>query len=60
MLESFLLEGNQAIDLNNSNSIHFGGLSVTDPCLSWNQTEILLLELADKWIKGSPEPMAFG
>jgi len=46
MVESFLKEGNQAVDSANPDSIDLGGLSVTDPCLSWEKTEAFLLELA--------------
>lgn len=40
MIESFLAEGNQS-----ENEVF--GKSVTDPCLSWKDTERLLFELAD-------------
>lgn len=39
MLESFLEEGNQPIDPNNL----IYGLSITDPCLGWQDTEKLIL-----------------
>lgn len=41
MIESFIEEGNQAEDL-------VYGKSITDPCLGWNDTERLLLDIADK------------
>jgi 3-deoxy-7-phosphoheptulonate synthase len=41
MLESFIEEGNQPEDL-------VYGKSITDPCLGWNDTERLLLDIADK------------
>ena len=47
MLESFLKEGNQKIDPENPESIDYNGLSITDPCLGWKQTEKLLLDLAN-------------
>lgn len=47
MIESFLKEGNQKISAENPESIDFDGLSITDPCLGWEQTEAALLELAD-------------
>lgn len=45
MLESFIKEGNQKLD---STLIDLNGLSITDPCLSWEQTEELLLNLAER------------
>jgi 3-deoxy-7-phosphoheptulonate synthase len=48
MLESFLKEGAQKLDINNPDSVDLGGLSITDPCLNWEQTENLLIELAEK------------
>ena len=44
MLESFLLPGNQNVET--VSEINYGGLSITDPCLGWEQTEQLLLDLA--------------
>jgi 3-deoxy-7-phosphoheptulonate synthase len=41
MLESFIEEGNQKED-----TVY--GKSITDPCLGWNDTERLLLDIADK------------
>lgn len=41
MFESFLEEGNQVED-------KIYGKSITDPCLGWNDTERLLLDIADK------------
>lgn len=41
MIESFLVEGNQAHD-------EIFGKSITDPCLGWEDTERLILDLADK------------
>lgn len=41
MIESFLEEGNQARDL-------VFGKSITDPCLGWNDTERLILDIAEK------------
>ncbi len=49
MLESFLLEGSQKLDAHDANSIELNGLSVTDPCISWEQTEKLILDVADRW-----------
>ena len=41
MIESFLVEGNQTRD-------EVFGKSITDPCLGWEDTERLLLELAEQ------------
>lgn len=46
MFESFIKEGNQKIEVKNPSTIDFSGLSITDPCLSWEQTEEMLLKLA--------------
>ena len=44
MIESFLKPGNQNVE--KVDAIDFDGLSITDPCLGWAQTEELLLKLA--------------
>ena len=44
MIESFIKEGNQKIDPKHPENIDLGGLSLTDPCLGWEETEKLLLE----------------
>ena len=41
MVESYLLDGNQKADGNEY------GKSITDPCLGWEKSESLILELAD-------------
>jgi 3-deoxy-7-phosphoheptulonate synthase len=41
MIESFLEEGNQKEDV-------VFGKSITDACLGWQDTERLLMDLADK------------
>jgi 3-deoxy-7-phosphoheptulonate synthase len=48
MVESFLKEGHQKIALNHS-KIDLGGLSITDPCLGWEQTEEMLLGLIRRY-----------
>lgn len=48
MLESFLLPGNQRVDLDNPAAINLNGLSITDPCLGWEQTQEMLLRLAER------------
>lgn len=42
MIESYLEDGAQAIDE------HVFGKSITDPCLGWEKTEKLILDIADK------------
>lgn len=44
MMESFIKEGKQNAEGNDS--IDLGGLSITDPCLSWDRTEDLVLKVA--------------
>ncbi len=46
MLESFIKEGRQNAE--GSDPIDLGGLSITDPCLSWESTEGLILAVAAK------------
>ena len=46
MIESFLKDGKQTIDKLN-NTLDFEGLSITDPCIGFEQTKDLLLKLAD-------------
>ena len=48
MVESFLKEGAQKIEGKSHLDIDMQGLSITDPCLSWERTERLLLDLAAK------------
>lgn len=50
MLESFLKGGNQPID---SPNLDREGLSITDPCLGWEDTEDFLLNLAELLPKGN-------
>ncbi len=47
MVESFLQAGNQNVDLKNPEAINLSGLSITDPCLGWDETEAFLLKLAN-------------
>ena len=42
MVESYLEDGNQPID----GGVY--GKSITDPCLGWEKTERLILDLADR------------
>lgn len=47
MIESFLLAGNQKVEGKSHLEINMDGLSITDPCLNWEQTERMLLDLAE-------------
>lgn len=47
MMESFLKEGSQSVDMNNPEKLDLDGLSITDPCLGWDETEDFLLTLAN-------------
>lgn len=46
MIESFIKEGNQSIDSSSLESIDKSGLSITDPCLGWEESKELLLKIA--------------
>jgi len=52
MLESFIKEGNQKVSDHAPDTIDMDGLSVTDPCLSWEDTE-KLIEYMAKWANAS-------
>ena len=41
MIESYIEEGCQKVEE------HIYGKSITDPCLGWDDTEKLILEIAD-------------
>lgn len=45
MAESFLVEGHQTVTDENRHALTYGQ-SITDPCLNWENTEKMLLELA--------------
>ena len=47
MLESFIKPGNQNFDT--ANPIDMGGLSITDPCLGWDETEQLIKEVSARY-----------
>lgn len=47
MIESFIKEGNQTVNPEKPDHIDLGGLSITDPCLGFEETEDLLLHLAE-------------
>lgn len=42
MIESYIEDGSQKIDE------HIYGKSITDPCLGWEKTERMILDIADK------------
>lgn len=42
MIESYLEDGDQKTDK------HVFGMSIMDPCLCWEKTEKLILDIADK------------
>jgi 3-deoxy-7-phosphoheptulonate synthase len=46
MIESFIKEGAQKAEA--GKPIDLGGLSITDPCIGWERTEQMLLELAKR------------
>ncbi|MBI2990297.1 MAG: 3-deoxy-7-phosphoheptulonate synthase [Candidatus Magasanikbacteria bacterium] len=46
MVESFLKPGSQKIDPRKPEEVDRGGLSITDPCLGWQETEDLLKRAA--------------
>ena len=48
LLESFLLGGSQSLERCTPDTIVREGLSVTEPCLSWERTEALLLDAAEE------------
>lgn len=48
MIESYLKEGNQKVEHCTPSAIDLDGLSITDPCLSWEKTASLLFELANE------------
>lgn len=45
MIESFLRSGSQKLDAHNPTAIDLDGLSITDPCLGWEQTEETILKM---------------
>lgn len=42
MIESYIEDGNQKVDE------HIYGKSITDPCLGWEKTEKMILDIADR------------
>lgn len=48
MFESFLKSGAQKMETLTPQNVDLEGLSVTDPCLSWGQTEELLMEMKEQ------------
>ena len=58
LVESFLQGGSQCLERATPASIERGGLSITDPCLSWARTEELILDLAAESRKLASLPRA--
>jgi len=48
MFESFLKNGSQKLESLNAETVDLTGLSITDPCLGWQETSNLLSQIATK------------
>ena len=48
MVESFLKDGNQPIQIHHPEQTDLDGLSITDPCLGWEISEEMILKLFEK------------
>lgn len=48
MVESFILPGRQTVDPLHPERLDLNGLSITDPCLGWNETATLLSDIAQR------------
>ncbi len=46
MIESYLKNGHQTVDPTQQNKLDLNGLSITDPCIDWEATKLLLLQIA--------------
>jgi len=44
MIESYLIDGTQKLS---ADGTYCHGQSITDPCLGWEKTERLILDMAD-------------
>lgn len=55
MLESFIKTGSQSLKKVTADDIDKSGLSITDPCLGWEDTEALIRDTADLYQKLSHE-----
>lgn len=53
MLESFIKSGSQKVEDHTPGTLDLSGLSVTDPCIGWEETEALILEMADSLSKNN-------
>lgn len=51
MLESFIKTGNQKAEALTPETIDMDGLSITDPCLGWEETEALIRDVASLYSK---------
>lgn len=49
MIESFIKDGSQKLSDLTEDTVDRGGLSVTDPCLGWERTEDLIVDIAKKF-----------
>ena len=49
LLESFLQTGAQDVTACTRDTVERGGLSITDPCLGWDRSQELLIELAARF-----------
>ena len=47
MVESFLKDGCQKIESLSPETVDRDGLSVTDPCMGWGETEKLIRDIAN-------------
>lgn len=45
-VKAILKEGNQVVNTKSNTALDLSGLSITDPCLGWEETEEFLLKLA--------------
>lgn len=55
MVESFIERGNQSIE---SQSLNLNGLSITDPCLGWDETEEFIHRFSQLLVKNHLSPNA--
>ncbi|QJC29226.1 3-deoxy-7-phosphoheptulonate synthase [Enterobacteriaceae endosymbiont of Plateumaris rustica] len=53
MLESYINEGNQLMNINNYNKLKYG-ISITDSCINWENTEKILHKIYNKLNKILP------
>jgi 3-deoxy-7-phosphoheptulonate synthase len=51
MVESYLKPGAQKLEGRKRDEVDMGGLSVTDPCIGWEETDDLIHRVAETWQK---------